>query len=463
MGDFVGDVFGGLGDIVSDVAGGVKDVVSDVAGGVKDVVTGVGDVVSDIGSSLDDFVNDTVGWPTVAAVISATTGLPTNLFSTAGSAAAADAAFVAADAAQLAAQGLSQAQIASTLTSSGVQSFIAADAAALAASGLSDTAIAQNLTQSGSGLTSLFTSSQAAATAASNPSLLNKAGSILKNVLGGTGGTTGGTSTTGGSTLSGLFSAGIDAITAANIANQLKSTGTSITQQATQAGETAAVPFTPYTVTTGTGSATVSPTGATATLSPELQAIQNQLFTRANQSISAINPAQASQTLFNQLEALAQPGREVEQTRLLGSLGQKGLLGFGQNIPTISGVQTVNPYVQSLLSAQQQAQAQNALAAQQFGTSEAQRQASLGEGLLTTGTGLQTQATNPLANAYTYGTGLTQLAQTDAGRQLEATLRGLGYQVPFQTTAANIQAGQTALAGQSAKTATEAILKGIFS
>ena len=462
MGGFVGDVFGGLGDIVSDVAGGIGDVASSIGSGVSDVVSGVGDVVSDIGSSLDDFVNDTVGWPTVAAVIGATTGLPTNLFSSAGSAAAADAAFVAADAAQLAAQGLSQAQIASTLTSSGVQSFIAADAAALAASGLSDAAIAQNLTQSGSGLTSLFTSPQAAATAASNPSLLNKAGSILKNVLGGTSGT-GATGTTGGSTLGGLFGAGIDAITAANIANQLKSTGTGITQQATQAGAAAAVPFTPYTVTTGTGTATVSPTGATAALSPELQAIQNQLFTSAGQSIGAINPAQASQTLFGQLEALAQPQRENEQTRLLGSLGQKGLLGFGQNIPTIAGVQTVNPYVQSLLSAQQQAQAQNALAAQQFGTSEAQRQASLGQGLLTTGTGLQAQATTPLTSAYTYGTGLTQLAQTDAANQLAATLKGLGYQVPFQTTAANIQAGQTALAGQSAKAATEAILKGIFS
>ena len=54
------------------------------------------------------------------------------------------------------------------------------------------------------------------------------------------------------------------------------------------------------------------------------------------------------------------------------------------------------------------------------------------------------------------------MAQTDAGRQLEATLRGLGYQVPFQTSAANIQAGQTGLAGEAAKSATEAILKGIF-
>lgn len=457
MGGFVGDIVGGLGDIVSDVAGGIGDVVS-----------GVGDAVSDLGSSIDDLVGQVPGgWGTVAS-LATLTGAPASLGSLFGGvseAVAADAAFVAADAAQLAAQGLSQSQIASTLASSGVSSFVAADAAALAASGLSEAAIAQNIAQSGAGSASLFTSPAAAQAAASNTSLLSKAGNIIKGLT--TGGGTAGAGYTGTDTtgllLSKLLGSGIDAVTASNIANQLKETGAGLSQQATQAGAAAAVPFTPYTVTTGTGTATVSPTGATSALSPQLQALQGSLFGQAGQAIGAINPAQASQQMYGQLEALAAPSRQIEQNRLLGSLGAKGLLGYSQNLPTVGGdVMGVNPYVQSLLSAQQTAQGQNALNALQFGTSEAQRQAALGTGLLSAGTGLEAQAAAPLSSAYTIGSGLTNLAQTDAGRQLQATLGGLGLQVPFQTTAANIRAGQTGLLGQTAQSATNAVLKGIF-
>lgn len=65
----------------------------------------------------------------------------------AGALSAADASFVAADAAQLAAQGLSEAQIAQTLGFAGADAVLAADAASLAAQGLSEATIAQNLAQ----------------------------------------------------------------------------------------------------------------------------------------------------------------------------------------------------------------------------------------------------------------------------------------------------------------------------
>jgi len=71
-----------------------------------------------------------------------------------GASAAADAAFVAQDAAALASQGLSSAQIASTLEAAGVGAMAAADAAALASSGLGATQIASNLAQYGT--TELF-------------------------------------------------------------------------------------------------------------------------------------------------------------------------------------------------------------------------------------------------------------------------------------------------------------------
>lgn len=63
----------------------------------------------------------------------------------ASSAAAGDIAFAAADAAQLAAQGLGQGQIAQVLATTGLDSFVAADMASLAAQGLSASQIAQTV------------------------------------------------------------------------------------------------------------------------------------------------------------------------------------------------------------------------------------------------------------------------------------------------------------------------------
>lgn len=239
-----------------------------------------------------------------------------------------------------------------------------------------------------------------------------------------------------------------------NLADEQRQLGAQTAARAEQLGAAAAVPFTPYTVTTGLGTSTVSPTGATAQLAAPYQAISEQTAQQAQQAFGAINPAQASQTLYGQLEALQAPGRQIEQNRLLGTLGQKGLLGFGQNLPTVGGqVQAVNPYVQSLLTAQETARGQNALAAQQYGTSEAQRQAALGSSLLGVGTGLEAQAAQRLGQAGTLGIGLTQLGQTDAGRALGAGLSGLEFQTKMNLNAADIEAArQRALASAASNT-----------
>lgn len=236
-----------------------------------------------------------------------------------------------------------------------------------------------------------------------------------------------------------------------NLADEQRQLGAQTAARAEQLGAAAAVPFTPYTVTTGLGSSTVSPTGATAQLAAPYQAISEQTAQQAQQAFGAINPAQTSQALYGQLEALQAPGRQIEQNRLLGTLGQKGLLGFGQNLPTVGGqVQAVNPYVQSLLTAQETARGQNALAAQQFGTQEAQRQAALGTSLLGVGTGLEAQAAQRLGQAGTLGIGLTQLGQTDAGRALTSGLTGLGYQTAMNLNAADIEAARQRALAQAA-------------
>lgn len=105
------------------------------------------DPISDVGSEIDDFVNEEIpgGWGTVAALTGAAYyGLPG--FGTEGLAAA-EAEFIAADAAQLANQGLSTAQVTQTLTAAGVPTSLAESAATLAGMGLSEAEIIANLGQ----------------------------------------------------------------------------------------------------------------------------------------------------------------------------------------------------------------------------------------------------------------------------------------------------------------------------
>ena len=261
--------------------------------------------------------------------------------------------------------------------------------------------------------------------------------------------------------LQGLLNRGISYETAERVANDFRKEGQALQTAATQAGAQAAVPFTPYTVTSGFGTGTVGPTGATSTMAPEYAGIREQALGQAAQTLGAINPAQASQTLFGQLEGLAGPARQREQEQLLSRLGASGLLGIGRNLPTVGGgIAGVNPYIESLLSAQGTQQAQNALAATQFGTQEAQRQQALSQSLLGMGTGLDAIGLEQLSQAGNLGQLPLSAQQLNAQRQLEATLTGLRSSVPFSTTAANIQMGQTGLVGQTVQDLVSEIFRG---
>jgi len=187
----------------------------------------------------------------------------------------------------------------------------------------------------------------------------------------------------------------------------------------------------------------VSPTGATTTAAGPYAALQQQALGLAGTALGAINPAQASQTLFGQLEGLQGPARQREQEALLSRLGARGLLGIGQNVPTVGGgMGAVNPYMESLLSAQATQQAQNALAAQQFGTQEAGRQQAIAQALQSQGLQVDQQTLQQLQLAGQQGLGLQQLALTGAGRQAEAGLRGLGLQTSLNLGAADIDAAR---------------------
>jgi hypothetical protein len=255
-----------------------------------------------------------------------------------------------------------------------------------------------------------------------------------------------------GDVVTGLVNRGIDYATAVKIADQLRSSAGDIQRQAAAAGKAAQVPFTPYTLTTGTGTATIGPSGATTAAAPEYEALRQQQLALSGQAFGAVNPAQAAQTLYGQIEALAAPGREREQLALQNRLQRQGLLGFGTNLPTTGGgVRAVNPLFESLLSAQETARAQQALQAQQFGTTEAGRLQQLGTGFLTGAQGIDQQTLANLSAARGLSQDQLNLALTNAERQRLATLEGLRLGSPLLLGAAEIQAGSQSLVGQTLK------------
>jgi len=143
--------------------------------------------------------------------------------------------------------------------------------------------------------------------------------------------------------------------------------------------------FTPYTVTTGFGTAEIGTAGATATVGYDYDPIRSAQLTSSLGMFEDLPTTRADATAAQlaATQAITDPQRLREQERLLETLRQKGLLGYGQTMATVGGERRVNPLAESILSAQETARSQEALAAQQFGLTEAQRQANLGSGLLT--------------------------------------------------------------------------------
>lgn len=105
--------------------------------------------------------------------------------------AALDAQFIAADASQLAAQGLSQAAIEQNLIAAGVDSLVAADAAQLALQGIGQDQMSGLLTQSG-GSGSLFTGVSPSSGTSSLPVSALARGFLGAGLLAGTAGAGGG-------------------------------------------------------------------------------------------------------------------------------------------------------------------------------------------------------------------------------------------------------------------------------
>jgi len=246
--------------------------------------------------------------------------------------------------------------------------------------------------------------------------------------------------------LGGAVGAGIDFAQLQALQREATGLGRELAGEAAAIGRQGAIPFTPYTVTTGAGVGTVGPGGATAVTSPEMQALRQQQLGLAGQALTSVQPQKAAEALFQRSEALAAPGRAREQEALLASLRQRGLLGFGVNQPTVGGeVRQISPLMESLLSAQETARAQTALQAQQFGTQEAARQAALGQGLIGGAQAIDQQTLAALNAASALGQQERAIASRNALLQAESALQGLQMRSPYEQL--GLQARGTALAG----------------
>jgi hypothetical protein len=252
-------------------------------------------------------------------------------------------------------------------------------------------------------------------------------------------------------------------------AQQASATGNMLQNAATTMGQQSNVPFTPYTVTTGGGTANVSPNAATTLASMPYQQIRGAAQQQALQALGAINPATASQTMFGRMEALAAPTRERDQVAMQERLARQGLLGFGSNQPTVGGTtRTINPLMESLLSAQETGRAQQALASTQFGSTEAQRMQQIAAGLQNQALGIDNLEQSMLGSAAGLSGLQNQLGQSNASRQLQSSLYGLGLRSGLEQEAlANRMAGITGIAragsGLVNNQQTQNALSGLFS
>ncbi len=109
--------------------------------------------------------------------------------------------------------------------------------------------------------------------------------------------------------------------------------GVKSAQEATELGETAAgmAKFQPFTVMTGTGTATTTPEGGyTLDLSPEQQAMASRLFGQAGSmfDVASADPTQATADIYENIRALQRPEEQRERLALEERMLSQGRMGL---------------------------------------------------------------------------------------------------------------------------------------
>ena len=197
--------------------------------------------------------------------------------------------------------------------------------------------------------------------------------------------------------------------------------------------------FRPYTVSSGTGTASYSPTsGYTTSLSQPYQDLMASSLAGAGNLFSqaaSFDPTARSQQIFQEQSALLQPQFEQQATALQNRLFGSGRLGLrlageSQGLGTGSGM--VQPDALGLGRAQQQTLAQLATGSREQALGEQAQLQSLGAGMLQSGMGIsaleqalmgQGLDAETARAAAAYASGQMQLSPYDMKAQMEEQKR----------------------------------------
>jgi len=196
-----------------------------------------------------------------------------------------------------------------------------------------------------------------------------------------------------------------------DFANRAEQTTKRLAQEAQQG-----LTFKPFTVTsaTGAGVQTTPQGGSMMTLSPQEQALQQQLFGGAGQFYQQAQApiAQTEQDIYDRMLELAIPERQRQSLALEERLAAQGRLGTSS-----AAYGGATPEQLALANAQEQQLNQLGLQARGQALSEQQQYANLGQGML--GSAYIPQAS--LLNAFQTS---MQPAQIQAGLQQQGALTG---------------------------------------
>jgi hypothetical protein len=194
---------------------------------------------------------------------------------------------------------------------------------------------------------------------------------------------------------------------------------------AEQAGTRALInsQFKPYTVTSNLAKVGTDASGGfTTQLSPEQQALQNQIMGQAGGFFNQLqaDPALAQAQLYEQMRAVQRPEEERQRLALEERMLSQGRLGLGS-----AAYGGSSPELLAQETARQEAMARANLGARQQALAEQQQTASLAGGLLSSGYTPQSQALE-LLKASQVPAGFADVGRREgAGRQATAGLAGI--------------------------------------
>jgi len=207
--------------------------------------------------------------------------------------------------------------------------------------------------------------------------------------------------------------------------------------------------FKPFTVTTGLGGATTTPEGGySLQMSPEQQALQNQLLGQSQALFGqvGVDPSTAQADLYEQIRATQRPEEERQRLALEERMLSQGRMGLSS-----SAYGGASPELLAQETARQEAMSRASLGARTQAMAEQKQALDAATGLLGAGYTPQSQALEALR----MGTEVGKIA--DIGRRTGAELFGKAGQAGIEALMQGAELAQGLEAGKR-QTLTEALL-----